>query len=110
MNATRNISRRSFLVRSAAVGGGLMLGVCLPRAVSAEGEKKTSTAKKGPEVTAWVVVNPDDSVVIRIARTEMGQGSFTGLAMLVAEELECDWNKVSAEYASTSEHLRRNRV
>jgi isoquinoline 1-oxidoreductase beta subunit len=87
-----------------------MLGVCLPRAVSAEGEKKTSTAKKGPEVTAWVVVNPDDSVVIRIARTEMGQGSFTGLAMLVAEELECDWNKVSAEYASTSEHLRRNRV
>lgn len=110
MNATRTISRRSFLVRSAAVGGGLMLGVYLPRSVFAEGEKKTSTAKKGPEVTAWVVVNPDDSIVIRIARTEMGQGSFTGLAMLVAEELECDWDKVHAEYASTSEHLRRNRV
>lgn len=110
MKQSLTLSRRSFLVQSATVSGGLMLGICLPRFVFAEGEKKTSSAKKGPEVTAWVVVNPDDSIVIRIARTEMGQGSFTGLAMLVAEELECDWNTVRAEYASTSEHLRRNRV
>jgi isoquinoline 1-oxidoreductase beta subunit len=110
MKQSLTISRRAFLVRSAAVGGGLMLSVCVPRSVFAEGKKKTSTTKEGPEVTAWVVVNPDDSIIIRVARTEMGQGSFTGLAMLVAEELECDWNKVRAEYASTSEHLRRNRI
>src|SRR5574342_89421 len=50
------------------------------------------------------------SFIIRVARSEMGQGSFTALPMLVAEELECDWNKVKAEYASVAEHLRRNRV
>lgn len=105
-----SMSRRSFLVRSAAVSGGLMLGVCLPNQVLAQKDKKASTNGKGPEVTAWVIVNPDDSIVIRVARTEMGQGSFTGLPMLVAEELACDWSKVRAEYASTSEHLRRNRV
>ena len=87
-----------------------MLGVCLPKPGLAEKEKKTASANTGPEVTAWVIVHPDDSIIIRVARTEMGQGSFTGLAMLVAEELECDWNKVRAEYASTSENLRRNRV
>lgn len=113
MKATESLqvmSRRSFLVRSATVGGGLMLGVCLPNQVFAQKEKKAPSAGKGPEVTAWVIINPDDSVVIRVARTEMGQGSFTGLPMLVAEELACDWSKVHAEYASTSEQLRRNRV
>lgn len=105
-----SMSRRSFLVRSAAVSGGLMLGVCLPQQVLAQKDKKASPNGQGPEVTAWVIVNLDDSIVIRVARTEMGQGSFTGLTMLVAEELECDWGKVRAEYASTSEHLRRNRV
>ncbi len=104
------MSRRSFLVRSAAVSGGLMLGVCLPNYVFAQNTKKSATTGKGPEVTAWVVINPDDSVIVRVARTEMGQGSFTGLPMLVAEELACDWSKVQAEYASTSENLRRNRV
>src|SRR5207253_7589205 len=62
------------------------------------------------EVTAWVVIHPDDIVTIRIARSEMGQGSSTGLAMLVAEELECNWKKVRYEFASTAENLRRNRV
>ena len=56
------------------------------------------------------MIEPDDTVRIRVARSEMGQGSFTALPMLVAEELECDWSKVKAEYASVAEHLRRNRV
>ena len=55
-------------------------------------------ADGSPEVNAWVVIRPDDTVVIRIARSEMGQGSLTGLAQLVAEELECDWSKVTTEY------------
>lgn len=110
MEQSLNMSRRSFLLRSAAVSGGLILEVYLPTPVFAKEAKKTSTANLGAEVTAWIIVHPDDSVIIRVARSEMGQGNFTGLTMLVAEELACDWNKVRAEYASTSEHLRRNRV
>ena len=63
-----------------------------------------------PEVNAWVVIQPDDTVVIRIARSEMGQGTLTGLAQLVAEELECDWSKVTTEYPTPGQNLARNRV
>ena len=56
------------------------------------------------------MIQPDDTVIMRIARSELGQGTFTGLAMLVAEELECDWSKVRAEYADVNEHVRRNRI
>ena len=94
-------SRRDFLKVSAAAGGGLALEFAFPAAFA---------AAKGDEVTAWIVVHPDDSVVIRVARSEMGQGSSTGLPMLVAEELECDWKKVRTEFVSTREQLRRNRV
>ena len=113
MEQSLKMSRRSFLLRSATVGGGLLLEVTLPAYSSAETDSQTAAAEsssQSPEVTAWVLVNPDDSVVIRVARVEMGQGSFTGLPILVAEELSCDWSKVQAEYASTSEHLRRNRI
>ncbi len=63
-----------------------------------------------PEVNAWVVVKPDDTVVIRVARSEMGQGTLTGLAQLVAEELECDWSKVTTEYPTPGQNLARDRV
>jgi isoquinoline 1-oxidoreductase beta subunit len=76
----------------------------------AAAEQASPEADTSPEVTAWVLIRPDDTIIIRVARVEMGQGSFTGLPMLVAEELGCDWSKVQAEYASTSEHLRRNRI
>ena len=62
------------------------------------------------EVNAWVVIKPDDSVVIRIARSEMGQGTLTGLAQLVAEELNCDWSKVTTEYPTPGANLKRNKV
>lgn len=110
MKQRPNISRRSFLLRSAAVGGGLLLEVTLPKSSVAEAEQANSQAGTSPEVTAWVLIRPDDTIIIRVARVEMGQGNFTGLPMLVAEELACDWSKVQAEYASTSEHLRRNRI
>ena len=61
-------------------------------------------------VSAWIVIAPDDQVTIRIAKSEMGQGVFTGLAMLVAEELECDWNRVRAEFATPHDNLARGRV
>ena len=96
--------RRDFLVKTAAASGGLMLGVNLSGSVQA------ADAAATPEVTHWVVIQPNDIVVIRIARSELGQGSFTGLAQLVAEELECDWSKVRSEYADVNEHVRRNRI
>ncbi|MDT3737148.1 MAG: molybdopterin cofactor-binding domain-containing protein [Denitratisoma sp.] len=98
------LSRRDFLKVSAAVGGGLALEFSFPWAARA------AAGQAATEVNAWIVIHPDDRVVIRIARSEMGQGTFTALAQLVAEELDCDWAKVSAEFASPNENLRRNRV
>jgi isoquinoline 1-oxidoreductase subunit beta len=96
-----SINRRSFLVSSAAAG--LSLGFHVPFAAA-------QTGTMPPEVNAWVVVKPDDTVVIRIARSEMGQGSLTGLAQLVAEELECDWAKVTTEYPTPGQSLARKRI
>ncbi len=96
------VSRRVFV--SAAAAGGLMVGFHLPFA----GEALAQTGT--PELNAWVVIKPDDTVVIRIARSEMGQGTLTGLAQLVAEELECDWAKVTTEYPTPGQNLARNRA
>jgi isoquinoline 1-oxidoreductase beta subunit len=105
MNALAPIDRRSFLARVAAVGGTLALGFEIPF-----GPRRVDASAAAKEVTAWIVIEPDDTVIIRIAKSEMGQGSFTALAMLVAEELECDWSKVKAEFAPPHENRRRNRV
>jgi len=83
MNYAPKFDRRSFVIGAAAVGGGLALGLRLPF-----GPDIVRAADGSPEVNAWVVIRPDDTVVIRIARSEMGQGSLTGLAQLVAES----WN------------------
>ena len=97
-------SRRGFLKASAALGGGLALSFYLPQSAQA------ADASMAPEVNAWVVVRPDDTVVIRIVRSEMGQGTLTGLAQLVAEELDCDWARVTTEYPTPGQSLQRNRV
>jgi isoquinoline 1-oxidoreductase beta subunit len=101
-----SLSRRSFIVGTTAAAGGLALGVRLPFG-SGSAEAQSSA---GAEVGAWVVVKPDDTCVIRIARSEMGQGTLTGLAQLVAEELECDWSKVSTESITPGQNLARKRV
>jgi isoquinoline 1-oxidoreductase beta subunit len=97
-------NRRDFLKQSAALGGSLVVSMALP--FSAQG----ADAAQAPEVNAWVVVRPDDTVVVRIARSEMGQGTLTGLAQLVAEELDCDWSKVTTEYPTPGQSVKRNRV
>ncbi len=105
MTQTIEMGRRDFLVKTAAATGALVIGFKLPHAArAADGAAQT------PEVTHWIVIQPDETVVIRIARSELGQGTFTGLAQLVAEELECDWSKVRPEYADVNEHVRRNRI
>jgi isoquinoline 1-oxidoreductase subunit beta len=105
---TMKLSRRRFVVGTAVAGGGLALGMRLPPGPgSAEAR---SAVNAGREVNAWVVVRPDDTCVIRIARSEMGQGTLTGLAQLVAEELECDWKKVTTESITPGQNLARKRV
>jgi isoquinoline 1-oxidoreductase beta subunit len=96
-------SRRSFLGRSTAAAAGLMFGFHIPFDAMAQGAQ-------APEINAWVVVKPDDTIIIRIARSEMGQGTLTGLAQLVAEELDADWGKVTTEYPTPGANLARNRV
>ncbi|AHY52339.1 xanthine dehydrogenase family protein molybdopterin-binding subunit [Bradyrhizobium japonicum] len=100
------MNRRAFVIGTAAVGAGLAIGLDLPFG----GPAVVRAADGSPEVNAWVVVKPDDTVVIRIARSEMGQGSLTGLAQLVAEELECDWSKVTTEYPTPGQSVARKRV
>src|SRR4249920_1710209 len=104
---TTNLSRRKFIVGSAAVaGGGLALGIPLSFDGGGTATAATTTAaENGTEVNAWVVIRPDDTCVIRIARSEMGQGTETGLAQMVAEELECDWKKVAVEFPTPGQNL-----
>jgi isoquinoline 1-oxidoreductase subunit beta len=104
--STRKVSRRAFVVGSAAAGGGFALGFTMPFATPASAQ---STAPPS-EINIWVAVKPDDTCVIRIARSEMGQGTITGLAQLVAEELECDWKKVAVEQITPGRNLASKRA
>ena len=103
------ISRRKFLIGTATGGASLSIGLYLP-GVAGDAQAAEATPKATPEVNAWAVIEPDDTVIIRIARSEMGQGTLTGLAQLVAEELECDWSKVKTEYPTPGQSLARARV
>ena len=105
--AKSGLSRRHFIGSSALAAGGLVVGFHVPFANRALAQ---SSAAPAPEVNAWVVIKPDETVVIRVARSEMGQGTLTGLAQLVAEELDCDWSKVTTEYPTPATNLARNRV
>ena len=109
-----NHSRRDFIIKGTLVGGGLMLGVgALPEFAFAQAgqyDPNTPTKAGEAEVNAWVSIKPDDSVYIRIARSEMGQGTRTGLAQLVTEELECNWKNVKTQSATPGQSLARKRV
>jgi isoquinoline 1-oxidoreductase subunit beta len=99
-----DVSRRRFIGTSAVAAGGLTFAFHIPFATDANAQTLPN------EVNAWVVVKPDDSIIIRIARSEMGQGTLTGLSQLVAEELDANWAKVSAEYPTPGQNLARDRV
>ena len=114
MTMNTNISRRHFVIGSSTVAAGLAIGFDLSlisTANAAIGNGTTAmTPLATPEIGVWVVVKPNDDVIVRIVRSEMGQGTITGLAQLVAEELQCDWKKVSYDYPSPAENLKRNKV
>jgi isoquinoline 1-oxidoreductase beta subunit len=119
MSTNREINRREFIVTAAAMGGGLALGLSFPKSdtrraadtAKISGRPWESSAGIGEsEVSPWVVIAPDDTVTIRIGQSEMGQGVITSCAKMLAEELECDWSKVRAEYVSVNRHFRENKV
>jgi isoquinoline 1-oxidoreductase subunit beta len=102
MSAALTVSRRGFIASASAVAGAFTLGF----SITPSRAQNAAT----PEVNAWVVIKADDTVVVRVARSEMGQGTLTGLCQLVAEELECDWSKVTWEYPTPGQNVARNRV
>jgi isoquinoline 1-oxidoreductase subunit beta len=113
MTIIHEISRRRFIATSLTAAGGFALGI------GAGGPAEAATLSVRPwsddlphagEINAWVVINPDDSVIIRYGRSEMGQGSFTALPQILTEELECDWALVRLEYASANRNLKENKV
>ena len=109
------LSRRHFILTTATAAGGFMIGIGVaPRtagaATVAERPWDDASGYAANEIDAWIAIDPDDSILIRYQRSEMGQGSMTALPMMITEELHCDWSKVRIEYASSNRNIRENRV
>jgi isoquinoline 1-oxidoreductase subunit beta len=104
------LSRRQFIVTALTAAGGLAIGIAPAHALPIAAEPWSPEATDPLEFNAWLVIEPDDTILIRYPRSEMGQGSFTALPMMVAEELEADWSKVRAEFASANRNLREDFV
>src|SRR5258708_6252291 len=104
--AAPNLSRRDLLSAAATVSGALVIGFWIPQHAQAQAVNPEGVAwsneTAADEVNAWVVVAPDETVTVRIAQTELGQGVWTSNAMMVCEELQCDWSKVRPQYASAN--------
>ena len=98
------LSRRTFLVTGAAAGGGLLLGVYFPRTTGAKAQAADETLAPG----AFVRIKPDDTITLIMPQVEMGQGTYTSMSMLIAEELEVDLAKISLEAAPPSDKLYAN--
>jgi len=108
------LSRRNFIVAVATAAGGLAIGIGTgsrpTEAASVASHPWDDNAYDPHEIDAWIAINPDDSVLIRYSRSEMGQGSMTALPMMINEELRCDWSKVRIEYASPNRNVREHKV
>jgi isoquinoline 1-oxidoreductase subunit beta len=108
------LTRRNFIVSIATAAGGVAIGIGVsPRraqATTVAADPGDQNAYDPHEIDAWIAIDPDDSVLIRYQRSEMGQGSMTALPMIINEELQCDWSKVRIEYASPNRNIRENKV
>src|SRR5215469_4308919 len=115
MNAhSTGLTRRHFIITAATAAGGFAIGIgAAPRAEAASVVAQPwndDDAYAANEIDAWIAIDPDDSILIRYQRSEMGQGSMTALPMIITEELQCDWSKVRIEYASPNRNIRENKV
>jgi isoquinoline 1-oxidoreductase beta subunit len=108
------VNRRDFIRTAVSVAGGLMIGIgAAPRSAGAAAiptQPWNDNDHAPHEIDAWIAIDPDDAVLIRYQRSEMGQGSMTALPMMITEELQCDWSKVRIEYASSNRSVREQRV
>jgi isoquinoline 1-oxidoreductase beta subunit len=109
------LTRRHFIVTAATAAGGFAIGLSIvppaARAATVLAEPWNDDHAHDPhEIDAWIAIDPDDSILIRYQRAEMGQGSMTALPMMIAEELQCDWSKVRVEYASANRNIREDKV
>ena len=102
MGTHMHIARRQFLTVATAAAGGLAMGMTVPQTASAAGT--------APEIGIWLTIAPDDTITVRIARSEMGQGTLTGLAQLICDELDGNWAKVKAEYVTPEANLASKRA
>ncbi len=114
-SVTSALTRRHFILTSATAAGGFMIGIgAAPDAAYAAAVVaqpwNDDNAYAANEIDAWIAIDPDDSILIRYQRSEMGQGSMTALPMIIAEELQCDWSKVRIEYASPNRNHRENKI
>ncbi|HEY7300039.1 MAG TPA: molybdopterin cofactor-binding domain-containing protein [Xanthobacteraceae bacterium] len=111
---TSALTRRHFIVTAATAVGGFAIGIgAMPRlaeAANVAAQPWKDDAYAPNEIDAWIAIDPDDSILIRYQRSEMGQGSMTALPMMITEELQCDWSKVRIEYASPNRNVRENKV
>src|ERR1700683_4385209 len=107
-------SRRHFILTGMSAAGGLIVGIAAApdsaRAATISKQPWTDSDRAPHEIDAWIAIDPDDSILIRYQRSEMGQGSMTALPMMITEELQCDWSKVRIEYASSNRSVREKRV
>ena len=89
MMKTPKLSRRGFVIGTTAAGAGLSLGFD-----GLLGDAGAQSAANGDDVGIWVRIKPNNDIVARVTRSEMGQGTITGLVQLAAEELNADWKKM----------------
>ncbi|MGK0337563.1 MAG: isoquinoline 1-oxidoreductase beta subunit [Candidatus Azotimanducaceae bacterium] len=100
---------RRFLIKSMATAtGGMLLGFRLPLLASATPYQTAGASAS--ELNAWILIDSDSTITLRVAQSEMGQGIMTALPMILADELEVDWSLVKVEYADVSENLQRGGV
>lgn len=107
------LTRRQFIVTTVTTAGGFAVGIAIPGTAHALplAPQLWGADTPGPhEISAWIVIDPDGTVTIRLPIAEMGQGAATATAMMVAEELECDWSRIKGEYASANRNLQENGV
>jgi isoquinoline 1-oxidoreductase beta subunit len=108
-------SRRHFILTATTAAGGFMIGIgAAPRpaqaAIVSQQPWSDDNGYAPNDIDAWIAIDPDDSILIRYQRSEMGQGSMTALPMIITEELQCDWSKVRIEYASANRSIREDRI